>query len=206
MGRVDLKKLRIEFEKQVLDTTQYKNLARGAALSKVRSAQNDMVQTFESHPVTNELAGGADYSGPSLIRYHSADHKANLYSFIGFPEGTDPLDVLRKLLKFPIEVRVSTRVKNTYYFTVLAPTGEDIEQATPMPSEYLSGGFSWARGIEDGDLLGIGNFLSIKASASRSGGGIQVKVNEPLDSEVSQSPFITDILEAFRRRIEQIVQ
>jgi len=203
---VNLTKLRIEFEKQFTDSSRFKTLARGAALSRIRAAQREMVNTFEAHPVTKELEGGVDYNGPSLIKYHNSEHKANLYSFIGFPKGTNPLDVLRKLLLFPIDVRLSTRVKNTYYFVVLSPTTDDIEKATPMPTDYLSGTFSWARGIEDGDLLGIENFLSIKVSASRSGGGIQVELGSPLDSTIATSPYITDILEAFRKRLQLLIK
>ena len=66
---------------------------------------------------------------------------------------------------------------------------------------------SWARGIEDGDgLIGLGNFLSIKASASRSGGGIQVEVNESLATSIEKTTYITDILEAFRKRLEQLIR
>lgn len=200
---VNLNSLRVEFAKQILDSNRYKGLAKGAALSRVRAAQNEMVEEFEGHKVTQELEGGATYSGPSIVSYHADEKNANLFSFIGFPSGSNPVEILRELLKFPIDVRTSTRSGNTYYFKVLVPTVEDIEKATPMPSEYTAGTFSWARGVEDGDLIGAQNFLSIETSASRSGGGIQVKFK--LDNSIEKTPYITDILEAFRKRLEQIV-
>lgn len=199
---VNLNSLRVQFGKQVFDTTKFKNLARGAALSKVRAAQEEMVEEFEAHRVTQELEGGPGFSGNSIINYFSVEGQANLYSFIGFKAGTDPVKLLRELLKKPIEVRLATRAKNSYFFRVLVPTTEQIEEATPMPDDYFAGDFSWARGVEDGDLLGIGQYLAIEAAASRSGKGIQVKIKT--DSSIEATPYITDILEAFRRRLEEL--
>ncbi len=201
-GKVDLHNLRVSFEKQVFNTNQFKGLAQGIAQRRANIAQNDMVEAFETHRVTKELEGGVGHKGDSIITYHSDEHTANLYSFIGFPSGTDPLVVLRKLLSKPIEVRLKTRSKNTYYFYVLAPSTEAIEDATPMPADYVSGTFSWARGVEDGDLVGIGQFLSITVSASRSGGGIQAKINTT--STIEKTPYISEILEAFRVKLEEL--
>lgn len=201
---LNLQKLRVEFRKQVFDTNQFKGLAQGIAQRRANIARNDMVKVFEESPVTQELEAGPDYNGPSIIKYFSENGNPNLYSFIGFPAGTDPVAVLRELLTFPIQVKLSTRYNNTYYFKVLVPTSDDIEKATPMPTDYFHGDFSWARGIEDGDLTGLGEFLAIRASASRSGGGIQIEVKQPLASSMEKVPYITEILEAFRTRLEEL--
>ncbi len=203
-GSVNLQKLRVQFEREVFNTNQFKGLAQGIAQRRANIAQEDMVEAFEEHKVTQELEAGPDYSGPSIIHYFNSEHDANLYSFIGFRAGTDPVSVLRELLKFPIKVQLSTRSNNTYYFKLLVPTVEDIEKATPMPDDYVSGNFSWARGVEDGDLFGIGEFLTIKASSSRSGGGIQVKLDTPTGSSIDKTPYITDILEAFRVKLQEL--
>ncbi len=203
-AKVNLQKLRVEFEKQIFNTNQFKGLAQGIATRRVNIAQNAMVDEFEEHRVTKEIDGGIDYNGPSVIKYFSSEGNANLYSFIGFSAGTDPLKVLRELLKYPIQVKLATRNTNTYYFQVLVPTVEDIETATPMPDEYVSGSFSWAAGVEDGGLLGINTFLAIRVAASRSGGGIQVNMKHPTDSSIEKVPYITDILEAFRKRLQEL--
>lgn len=201
---LNIQKLRVEFEKQIFDTNQFRGLAQGIAQRRANIAQKDMVEAFEENRVTKELEAGPDYAGPSVISYFNEAGNPNLYSFIGFPRGTDPLELLRKLLKFPIQVKLSTRVGATYYYKILAPSAEDIEEATPLPSEYVSGNFSWARGVEDADIPGIGEFLAIQTSASRSGGGIQVKVNSPSGSTLEATPYITAILEAFREKLEEL--
>lgn len=200
MGNFNINAFRVTYEK-ILDTQQFKNIALGAAKSKAKAAQRDMINAFESHSVTKELEGGADYSGPSVINYFRSDKNANLFSFIGFKRGTNPVAQLRSLLQFPIEVKLTTRVKNTYYFSVISPSREDIEEVTPMPEEYYSGTLSWAAGIEDGDLEGIEKFLAVKVSASRSGSGIQVEFINT-DSSIDTTPYITTILEAFRERLQ----
>lgn len=203
---VNIQKLRIGFEKSVYDGATLRRTAQRIAEESVLNAQEEMVERFENHQVTKELEGGIDYSGPSVVSYFKSDVKANLYSFVGFPSGTDPLKLLRELLKSRIEVRISTRSKNIYYFRILAPTTKDIEEATPLPEEYVAGDFSWARAVEEGDgeALGIGQFLAIRVSASRSGGGIQVEDMSPQSSDVKATPYITEILEAFRERLQQL--
>ncbi len=201
---LNLQKLRVEFNKQVFDTNQFRGLAQGIAQRRANIAQNAMLEVFEEHKITKELEGGPEYKGPSIISYFSENGDANLFSFIGFPAGTDPVELLRQVLEYPIQVKISTRVDNTYYFRILVPNSDDLEKATPLPSEYIAGDFSWARGIEDGDLGGLGEFLAIHASASRSGGGIQVKVKQPLGSTIEKTPYITEILEAFRLRLEEL--
>jgi len=204
MTGVNRPKFRVQFEKQVFNSNQFKGLAQGIAQRRVNAAQNEMVKTFEAHKVTEELKGGADYSGPTVINYFKPDvANPNLFSFVGFPAGTDPVAVLKQLLEFPIQVKLTTRGKNIYYFKALIPTREDIEKATPMPSEYFSGNLSWAAGLEDGDLIGAGQFLAIKASASRSGGGIQVEIQDT-GTTVERVQYITDILEAFKQKLQSI--
>ncbi len=201
---LNLSKLRVEFEKQIFDTNQFRGLAQGIAQRRANIAQQDMVETFEQHNITKEVQGGADYVGPSVIQYFSTNGNGNLFSFVGFKAGTDPVKVLRELIKFPIQVKLTTRVKNAYYFKILAPSINDMEKATPMPEDYFTGDFSWARGVEDGDLPGIGEFLAIKTSASRSGGGIQVEVKTPTGSSVTPTPYLTAILEAFRVKLQEL--
>lgn len=202
---LNLQKLRVEFEKQVFNTNQFKGLAQGIAQRRANIAQQDMVEAFEEHEVTKELEAGNTGSS-SVINYFSENGEGNLFSFIGFPEGTDPVAVLRELLKFPIQVKLSTRVDNTYYFQILAPSSEDIQKVTPLPSDYFEGDFSWAQGVEDGDIPGIGQFLNIKASASRSGGGIQIHIKDggETGSTLRPTPYISEILEAFRSRLQEL--
>lgn len=204
MPGVNINNFRVQFGKQVFDSNRFKGLVSNVAQKRVNAAQNTMVKAFEDHRVTQELKGGADYSGPSVVNYFKPDvGNPNLYSFIGFPAGTDPVALLRQLLSFPIRVKMTTRSKNTYYFKALTPTKDDMEEATPMPSEYFSGNLSWAAGLEDGDLLGAGQFLAVKASASRSGGGIQVEIKDT-GTTVERVTYINDILEAFRERLQAI--
>jgi hypothetical protein len=205
MVKLNLAALRVEFERQVFNTRQFAGLAKGIAQRRANIAQGQMENVFEEHGVTQELEAG-NTGKSAYITYFKPDRgNANLFSFIGFPEGTNPVAVLRELLAEPIEVKLQTRARNAYYFRIMYPTADDIERATPMPSEYFSGNFSWARGLEDGDLPGIGQFLAIRAEASRSGGGIQVEIKDT-GSSIARVPYITEILEAFRKKIQALSQ
>ena len=62
-------------------------------------AKSRLIEDFDSHPVTTEIKGGTNASNLSgtLSGY------GNLFSFIGFPEGSDPTVVVRNFLQSFVE-------------------------------------------------------------------------------------------------------
>ena len=68
-------------------------------------------------------------------------------------------------------VKVYSRKGNTTV-NIEVPTLQEAFAITPMP---WASGRSWARGIEVG-ISGLGQYLAIEAASSRSGEGIQTKM------------------------------
>jgi len=142
------------------------------ALRRFNRAKKELLSEFESHPITKEIEGGAGGSNIS----GALGGVGNLFSFIGFQEGTNPIATLREMLNSfemnvtnPIIIKRQTGVD--FKFRVTGPTIEEIEAAT-----YLAWmGKSWVRGIEKG-MSGLGNYLAVMgAIGSRSGGGLQAQ-------------------------------
>ena len=65
-----------------------------------------VVNEFESHPVTKELEMGPDAYNVS----GTTNGIGNLYSFIGFPQGANPVDPVRKLM---MGIKISRRPQKT---------------------------------------------------------------------------------------------
>ena len=144
------------------------------AQRKFNRSKQEMITEFESHSITQELEGGA---GGGHIS-GTLGGVGNLFSFIGFQEGTNPMAVLREMLNsYRINIMSPKIIKRNvgvdFQFRVTGPTIEEIEAAT-----YLSWlGKSWVRGIERG-MSGLGNYLALMgAIGSRSGGGLQAKTS-----------------------------
>jgi len=133
---------------------------------KFDKTKKEMIQEFLSHPVTVEInsgAGGSNISG-------TLGGKANLFAFIGFNAGEDPIKPILEILE-KTSYRQSGDAKKGLgiEFSVELPNPQEIFLITPMP---WAAGRSWAKGIETG-ISGLGYLLNKTSSSSRSGVAIQ---------------------------------
>ena len=147
------KLLRVPFEKTLKE--------------KFEILKNQMISEFLNHPVSQEISEGPQASNSSgcLGGY------GNLFSFIGFEDGDEPLKPILEQLQasnFIYSGDVASGVK----FSIILPTAKEIFEATPMP---WASGRSWAKGIESG-ISGLGFYLNLKSKNSRSGAGVQTSV------------------------------
>jgi hypothetical protein len=164
-----------------------------------------VINEFENHPVTRELE-----MGPDAYNVSGTTHGVgNLYSFIGFPRGANPVEPVRKLM---MGIKISRRPQKTIIsrnkiekvYKVYSPGMTDFQAETPMPWET---GLSWARGIERG-ISGFGHFMATNTpgaegfnfSGSRSGGGVEVK-RTLTTMGFKPVKYLSLILSNFRRRL-----
>jgi len=166
MAEIDYRKLNLNIGKYKI----VKSAALEIAESKLQDSKKILLDSFSSHPVTVEIQGGATSNNIS----GTLGGYGNLFSFIGFSSGLDPVEPVKKLIN---KIRLITRSyvkqeKNGMLisFNVLSPKLSDFENASPMP---WASGRSWMSGIEKG-ISGLGYFLS-KSGSGRSEGGEQIK-------------------------------
>lgn len=163
----------IEFRKQTRGAVRsVANLALPAAKARFINAQNDLIDDFENHPISRELKEGAEDPNAE----NSSDTlsgRGNLFTFIGFEEGRDPVEEVKEVLQkgvrmdsIPIIEESGNKVK--FKFRVYLPTEDVLDEASPVPWGL---GKSWIKGIERG-ISGLGQYIYWKAKG-RSGGGLQ---------------------------------
>jgi hypothetical protein len=154
--------------------------------------KRNLINEFESHPVTVEISGGVNAKNSS----GTLGGKGNLFRFIGFEAGSDPISPISQELS-RIDMTM-TRVKKdgTSHTNVLYPSADDIFQITPLPWANQR---SWAQGIEKG-ISNLGQFLNIKSEHSRAGAGIQVP-NINTGSSFQPVPYITLLIKNFEKEI-----
>lgn len=135
---------------------------------KAEDLKRMMISEFISHPVTVEIKAGP-YAGnysDTLVGVN----QGNLFSFIGFPEDSDPINpILDKLNS--IKISSQTQYGNSF-LNISMPKIEDIWEVTPMPWQE---GRSWAKGIESG-ISGLNYYLFSSKKQfenSRSGPAVQ---------------------------------
>lgn len=152
-------------------TRKFKNTISQNIEPVILDANRKLLRDFLTHAISVEIAGGPTASNIS----GSLGGEGNLYSFIGFDAGTNPLAPIVEILVNSIQVRTIRKANNKFYFEVrlTTPSKEDIFEATPMP---WADGRSWAEGIEKG-ISGLGNYLFSRKgfTNSRSGHGVQTE-------------------------------
>ena len=79
-------KLKKELLPQVLKDRKVRTEIAKTATTHFLKEKRAMLAAFDSHPVTREIRGGANSSNIS-----GTMHSGNLFGFIGFPAGSDPI-------------------------------------------------------------------------------------------------------------------
>lgn len=192
-----------KINKQALITKMNKEvgpIVAKEALRRVRrsveSAHQKMIQEFENHPITKEISSGPEgYNQSGTLGGYG-----NLFSYIGFEEGMDPIQPIRRLLSKTLNIKSipSNHKSMMMKFLVELPSKEEIFQASPMP---WASGRSWAEGIERG-ISGFGQYLNTQSFSSRSGEGVQTK-NKVRSGGFNNTKYLSAILNNLRKHIQE---
>jgi len=140
--------------------------------------KRDFISEFMAHEVTSGLASGG----------------GELFAFIGFPRGSNPITPLLSLLEDRISIiyRKFNR-RGHAQFTISLPSETEIVRRSPMP---WAAGISWAKGIENG-IPDFGKFLEVEGRpSSRSGGGVQA-AGDINNRQFSRQPYVFQMLSKY---------
>lgn len=205
MATIFMKKITERIYKQSTSNKLDKALKARADLL-LENATIAMQRDFEEHPVTREIDGGIGSANISNTLGGGSAPK-NLFSFIGFDGGSDPLNPIRKRLYSDKQggitmVKIGQDTRGTsirYQFKVSAPF-EQIYKETPIP---WAKGLSWAEKIET-DIPGFSKFLpAYGLKNSRSGGGVQLENDVRSESFTPpEGGYLKGIFEKFVERIK----
>ena len=155
-----------------------------------------MILEFMNHPVTREILGGPHASNES----GTLDGYGNLFSFIGFDAGDNPIDPILDLLSNS-KIQYSNTANSGIMFTIFIPSKQKIFDATPLK---WSTGRSWSEAIERG-LSGLGYYLNrdyIKESDS--GTGIQTKSVLRRGAKYKPVKYISALMNEYTKRFQNI--
>jgi hypothetical protein len=186
----------INLMRQIQGDKQYQKALNQAIKNEFDKIKEKYIQEFLNHPITVEINGGIEAQNTS----NTLGGITNLYSFIGFDEGTDPIRPIQELLEKSNYRTVfnNQAVDSTVIFEI--PTAQQIFNITPMPWAI---GRSWARGIETG-ISGLGYYLK-KTKNSRSGLGIQSSTNQVrTGASFKNTKYISDLINRFNKDLKNL--
>lgn len=147
-----------------------------------------------SHPVSKEIQAGPSSSNSS----GTLGGYGNLFSFIGFGSGSQPVTPLLQLIKSSIKLeslrKSTSKGKKVFFgFKVNIPSRAQIATATPMPWE----GGSWVEGVESG-MSNFSYYMYKRFGEGRSGWGFQAD-HELRMAVFKPTQYVNQILANFRK-------
>lgn len=188
---------RASINKQLRNETQLSNQARKIIQNQFKNIHSKLMNEFESHPVTRELRNGA--SSPN---YSQTLPEGNLFGFIGFTLGEDPISDIERILE-NTDIFIKNKKMGQFGFIwtyiVTSPSMSDLHRSTPMP---WANGSSWLRELEGRGIPNIGQYMHKRSPASRSGAGVQNK-NRPEGGRI-KIPYIKELLKKFEINLNSI--
>lgn len=197
MAKINIKGLTAEIAKKGHNIIKANVEAK--AQRAVQGVKQQLLNEFDNHPVTKEISGGPSSANSS----NTLGGYGNLFTFIGFENGADPITPIRSLLAKSIQVK-NVRKKNNQAMYILrfsVPTREEIEAVSPSPWSTQS----WVDAVEKG-MSGLGKFLYSKNqgrfSTSRSGSGVQAEFEIRSTQNSSAIDYVTGILNNMLKNIE----
>jgi hypothetical protein len=176
----------------------YQKALKSTIDKEFEKIKNKYLLEFDNHPITQEIiAGMQDINAPNSSG--TLGGITNLYSFIGFDKGTDPISPIRILLE-----QSSYKILNSTFgaesvVIFNTPTPKDIFDVTPMP---WASGRSWARGIETG-ISGLGYYIK-KLRNSRSGLGVQSQKPVRSGARFQNTKYISDLINRFNNDLKNL--
>lgn len=157
-----------QIRQEILNNPGFAEQARDLARKVLQESKQELIQEFNDHPVTKEIAAGPTAANSS----GTLGGKGNLFSFLGFNDGTDPIGPVRNLLqKIELSTGKPTMSGNKIQFRVNVPDSNEFENASKMPWES---GRSWLYDIER-TISGLSQYLYGEFKKSRSGTGAQAE-------------------------------
>ena len=129
----DRSKLRKEIGRKI-NSRDIQTLAFQQANNEVQEAKNQVIESFENHPVTKEIRAGKDSDNTSGTL---SGRTGNLYTFIGF-RGGDPTKLISRHLRTRIKIFKNSKfvkrgqLSGKFQFRVNVPSLEEMHRQTPM--------------------------------------------------------------------------
>ena len=169
MARVNIRGLEAEIARKGYKIL--KPAVEQRATTSLNKSRQKMLDDFESHPITQEIEAGPNASNIS----QTLGGYGNLFSFMGFESGSDPISPIRSLLARSIKISSLRAVRGKLVFKLrfTVPTKEQVAQISSLPWSSES----WVDAVERG-MSGLGKYLykqDKSMNVSRSGPAVQIK-------------------------------
>lgn len=169
-----------------------------------------LVNNFENHEISKEVRKPNRSKGSALLGSYK---QGNLFGFIGFNEGADPISPVVKEINKITDIkaiifersinrdvlgRFTTGKQKKIRVAIEVPDLNDFKEASKEVVPATST-FNWVKSIERGTISGYKRFLgwSDKRSRGRSGEGVITKTNLRSGNFRHRPGYVTGLINSF---------
>lgn len=179
--------------------------AREVAVDSFDEIKEEFLEDFDNNKVNEEIKEGPDTIS-SFLPY------GNLFSFLGFPNDSDPIGKFRDFLdaEIQLDTKNPTYYKsanvNRIYFKVKIPDNDEIVAETHSDVEWPVQD-SWVNAIQDG-ITNLSHYLYVageQLKGSRSHPAIQIKGTIQTNFEFNGTPYLKDIMGYLTEKLSSTV-
>ena len=190
-GRIDKASIR----EKAMNSPKILRAAQAESRAKFNNAKAGILREFLNDVVTREIRGGITMSNSS----GTLGGYGNLFSYIGFYEGLDPVAPIEEYLRnFPFSAKVSNN-GGQMSIRIKWPTMKTIRALSSMPWEE---GNSWVDGIERG-ISGFSNYMyDLTAGKGRSTAAIQKGSKTGIVSTFSTRRYLPTMLAQAKKKFK----
>lgn len=174
--------------------------------TEFEAIKQQMINEFKKHPVSVEIKNGP----LALNTSNTLGGYGNLFSFIGFVYGDDPIQEVVDILN---QTAISFSQKGALTATIRMPSAKIIFKNTPL---RWAAGRSWAKGIESG-ISGLGYYIH-EYGKGFSEGGFQseakisnrkrsdprIKKKNKVPPKFKNTPYISSLINKYYAAFSQI--
>ena len=180
---------------QVVRDKSFMNYLKNQLRDEFEDIHEQFLNEFDSHPVTKEIKAGPRSTNIS----GTLNGVGNLFTYIGFTAGSDPITRLRQVLE-TYHVRYNIQ-RDFIQIIIEVPTKEQIFVATPLPWAM---GRSWARGIERG-ISGFGGYVVKNTTMARSKSGYAIQADNKIrGGRFSNTSYMSALLNNYYKKIQKL--
>lgn len=157
---------------------------------------------FRSHDISLEIAAGPNLTNSKFV---GTDNGGNLFSFIGFPVESNPIeDVIKLMRNINIRFEGTRLTAKTLFYNFKVDNPYPLVVDSPVTALPWEDGISWVEAIEEG-ISGFGFYLydaTRNFANSRSGPAIQIQ-KTLREGSYNPRPYFSVIVDKFEKRLKR---
>ena len=177
---------------------EYQRRVEELVREQFEEKKEELIKNFSQHPVTKEISNEESANISNTLGGYG-----NLFGFLGFDKGSDPIGPVSEVLKEKTQLEYISIKPSTDKLLIRYSTPElnDFDSAAALRWDSTN----WVKGIERG-ISGFQNFMS--KAAGKSGQGIQVKGQvKPFTGGANRfknTKYMTDLINKFKSSINRL--